>query len=61
MSDRKVIQVSQASAVYGYTLIALCDDGTMWWKSCVKNFTWDQITPVPQPLPIADAALGESS
>lgn len=49
--QRKVIQIS-VSVYQGMAVIALCDDGTMWWSDnsyCGKDATWLELAPIPQP------------
>ena len=62
MGNRKVIQVSQAAAENGYTLVALCDDGTMWHRDSLwsTDSEWRQIPGVPLPTPApAEGAVTE--
>lgn len=41
-AGRKVVQVSNERN----TLVALCDDGTMW---VLESPSWDKLPPIPQP------------
>lgn len=53
-SYRKVIQISFA-AYQGCGLVALCDDGTLWFNDRPhdpSNPKWSYIQPPPQPEPI---------
>ena len=61
LSERKVVQISQADAENGYTLVALCDDGTMWHRSSLwDNSLWHQVDPIPLPTPTGGPQDAES-
>jgi hypothetical protein len=58
--QRKVVQVSQAGSETGYTLVALCNDGTMWYSdSCNPMMHWLQLPPIPPTTTLAEAARDE--
>lgn len=43
--ERKVIQISSHVRNGEQRIVALCDDGTIWWKGYLND--WAQIDPVP--------------
>jgi hypothetical protein len=49
---RKIVQITAATAGDGgeqwSVVYALCDDGTVWWKSSPSG-RWEQIRDIPQP------------
>lgn len=45
---RKIIQITTSGS--GYTvLVALCDDGTVWFKLGMDNGGWAKLRDIPQP------------
>jgi hypothetical protein len=49
MEERKIIQIVWAGDMPdgSSTLVALCNDGTLWSKT--GGHDWEEIEPVPQP------------
>jgi hypothetical protein len=51
---RKVVQISQVPESIGansYSIVALCDDGTMWHSDVLgAHAVWYQLPNVPQPV-----------
>lgn len=49
MSERKIVQISQAAAENGYTLVVLCDDGSLWYRESLwTESAWRQVPSIPQ-------------
>lgn len=58
--ERKIVQIAATYSGISENypdLIALCDDGTLWLTTLaasIRNAEWDQLPPIPQPVPQND-------
>ena len=47
-TDRRVRQIAVAEATYGRSVIALCEDGTLWEY---RGGAWHPLPPIPEDRP----------